>query len=179
MKLNLFRGSIHRHQWIQLVSSLRNLMLERDRSKWMGWKYLCIRFQMFDRCKLMAWMSTFSFLSCRWCLPSPKSILLDKGDYTAIPMEGTAALTPWNFARCSKFTVVPGTIVHYDEMMRRLRFRIFWHDADTLSPFEHWHGKGDDVTYKEVTVTEFSDFPFEKWKCHSLRFAIVTILVLS
>ena len=158
-------------------------MLERKRSKWMGWKCLCIRFQMLDHCKLMARMSTFSFLSSRWCLPSAKSQVHTFGQgrlygYTH-GGEGTAALTPWNFARCSKFTFVRGTIVHYDEMTRRLRFQTFWHDADTLSPFEHWHGKGDDVTYKEVTVTEFSDFPFEKWKCHSLRFAIVTILVLS
>ena len=158
-------------------------MSERKRSKWMGWKCLCIRFQMLDHCKLMARMSTFSFLSSRWCLPSAKSQEHTFGQgrlygYTH-GGEGTAALTPWNFARCSKFTFVRGTIVHYDEMTRRLRFQIFWYDADTLSPFEHWHGKGDDVTSKEVTVTEFSDFPFEKWKCHSLRFAIVTILVLS
>ena len=161
-------------------------MSERKRSKWMGWKYLCIRFQMFDRCKLMAWMSTFSFLSCRWCLPSPKSILLDKGDYTAIPMEGTAALTPWNFARCSKFTFVRGTIVHYDEMTRRLRFQIFWYDADTLSPFEprdyveRCHGKEDDATFQRGDCNRIFRFSIWKMKMSLPQpLIIIRILVLS
>ena len=154
-------------------------MSERKRSKWMGWKCLCIRFQMLDHCKLMARMSTFSFLSSRWCLPSAKSQehTFGQGRLYGYTHGGNCSSYPLKF--CQVFKIHCWTIVHYDEMMRRLRFRIFWHDADTLSPFEHWHGKGDDVTSKEVTVTEFSDFPFEKWKCHSLRFAIVTILVLS
>lgn len=39
MKLNLFRGLIRHHQWIPLVSSLRNSMLERKMNKRKGLKF--------------------------------------------------------------------------------------------------------------------------------------------
>ena len=165
-------------------------MSERKRSKWMGWKCLCIRFQMLDHCKLMARMSIFSFLSSRWCLPSAKSQEHTFGQgrlygYTH-GGEGTAALTPWNFARCSKFTFVRGTIVHYDEMTRRLRFQIFWYDADTLSPFEprdyveRCHGKEDDATFQRGDCNRIFRFSIWKMKMSLPQpLIIIRILVLS
>lgn len=49
MKLTLFRGLIRHHQWIPLVSSSRNLMLERKMNKQTGLKFQCLAFATYAR----------------------------------------------------------------------------------------------------------------------------------
>jgi hypothetical protein len=97
----LFRGLIRHHQWIPLVSSLRNSMLERKMNKRKGLKFNVWHPQLTVGVSALSAIRWWTYTHGVECRVSPEILFA----------------SVWYFFFCSKY------IVHYGEMTRQLRFK--------------------------------------------------------